>query len=75
MMITNEGTIIRTGVASINTYSRTASGVRVMNVDEGAVIANIVRIAPENALSSEDGTSEGEIVDIAPADEAPEVNE
>ena len=75
MMITNEGTIIRTGVASINTYSRTASGVRVMNVDEGAVIANIVRIAPENALSSEDGTSEGEIVDIAPADEAPEVTE
>ncbi len=53
MMITDKGTIIRTGVSSINVYSRTAGGVRVMNVDDDAVIASIVRIAPESEVSEE----------------------
>ncbi|MEE0969464.1 MAG: DNA gyrase subunit A, partial [Clostridia bacterium] len=54
MMITDKGTIIRTGVSSINVYSRTAGGVRVMNVDADAVIANIVRIAPDSEISSDE---------------------
>ena len=58
MLITDQGTIIRTGVASINTYSRTAAGVRVMNVDSDAIIANIVRIAPESEIIKEEEVSE-----------------
>ena len=47
----NLGTIIRTAVSSINVYSRTAGGVKVMNVDDDAIISNIVRIMPENELA------------------------
>ena len=54
MLITDKGTIIRTGVSSINTYSRTAAGVRVMNVEEDAIISNIVRIAPESEIEKEE---------------------
>ncbi len=53
MLITDKGTIIRTGVASINVYSRTAGGVRVMNVEEDAIIASIVRIAPDDEIKEE----------------------
>ena len=47
MMMTDKGTIIRTNVGSINVYSRTASGVKLMTVDDDAVIAKVVRVAPE----------------------------
>ena len=61
MVITDQGTIIRTGVASINTYSRTASGVKVMNVDDDAIISNIVRIAPESEIAEEEAQIEHEV--------------
>jgi DNA gyrase subunit A len=41
MVITNEGTIIRTATEDIPTYKRSTSGVKVMRLDEGAVVANI----------------------------------
>ena len=44
MLITNEGTIIRTSVSGINVYSRTATGVIVMRLDEGCYINNITRL-------------------------------
>ncbi len=47
MMMTDKGTIIRTNVGSVNVYSRTASGVKLMTVDDDAVIAKVVRVAPE----------------------------
>ncbi len=50
MIITDKGTIIRTAVDSINVYSRTASGVKVMNVDDDAVISGIARISPESEV-------------------------
>ncbi len=44
MLITNEGTIIRTSVSGINVYSRTASGVIVMRLSEGCKINNVARL-------------------------------
>ena len=41
MVITNEGTIIRTSTEDIPTYRRSTSGVKVMRLDEGAKVANI----------------------------------
>ena len=46
MMITNTGTIIRTPVKDIPIYSRTAAGVIVMRLGEGAVIVNTTIISP-----------------------------
>ena len=44
MLITNEGTIIRTSVEGISVYSRTAGGVIIMRLDEGSYINNITRL-------------------------------
>ena len=49
MMITNLGTIIRTPVKDINTYSRTAAGVIVMRLAEGQSIVNFSKVAHEEA--------------------------
>ncbi len=45
MLITNEGTIIRIPVDGINTYSRTAGGVIVMRLNDGAKIVNFAKVA------------------------------
>ncbi len=47
MMITNEGTIIRTPVSGIPVYSRTAGGVIVMRLDAGASLVNFTRVERE----------------------------
>ncbi len=57
MLITNTGTIIRTKIASINTYSRTAGGVTVMKVAEGTSIVGFTPVAPEE---EKDEPTEGE---------------
>ena len=44
MMITNEGTIIRTNVSGINVYSRTATGVILMRLNDGCYINNVARL-------------------------------
>ncbi len=49
MMITNMGTIIRTPVAQINTYSRTAAGVIVMRLADGQSVVNFSKVAHEEA--------------------------
>ena len=41
LMITDDGTIIRTAVSDINVYSRVTQGVRVMRLDEGVHIISI----------------------------------
>ena len=58
MVITDEGVIIRTAVDSINVYSRTAGGVKVMNVDGDAKIIGIARI--ENEAELEKAAEEAE---------------
>ena len=45
MMITNSGTIIRTPVKDIPTYSRSAGGVIVMRLSEGQSIVNFTKVA------------------------------
>jgi DNA gyrase subunit A len=60
MMITNLGTIIRTPVKDINTYSRTAAGVIVMRLGEGQSIVNFAKVAHEEEDEDETVTLEGE---------------
>ena len=52
MMITNTGTVIRTPVAQINTYSRTAAGVIVMRLGEGQTLAGFSQVAHEDEEES-----------------------
>ena len=47
MLITEQGTVIRTPVSQINTYSRTAAGVIVMRLGEGQVLAGFSTVAHE----------------------------
>ncbi len=50
MLITNEGVIIRTSVSNINVYSRTATGVIVMRLADGAFINNVARLEREEEI-------------------------
>ena len=47
MMITDGGTIIRTPVCDIPTYSRTASGVIMMRLSEGQTLVNFTKVKRE----------------------------
>ena len=69
MMITNLGTIIRTPVKQINTYSRTAAGVIVMRLGEGQTLAGFSKVAHEEAEEAE-APAEGAPVTEAPVVEA-----
>ncbi|MBR7111836.1 MAG: DNA gyrase subunit A [Clostridia bacterium] len=71
MAITNLGTIIRTPVAQINTYSRTAAGVIVMRLSDGQTVAGFSKVAHEEV----EGTPEAAPAaapEAAPAETAPE---
>ena len=52
MLITNEGTIIRTSVSSINVYSRTATGVIIMRLNDGHTINNVARLEKEEEIET-----------------------
>ena len=71
MLITNEGTIIRTPVSGINLYSRTASGVIIMRLDDGAKIYNFARIE-KNEEIEEESAREEEALQSAPVPELDE---
>ncbi len=53
MMITDTGTIIRTPAADIPTYSRSAGGVIVMRLSEGAKLVNFTSVPHEEAEEEE----------------------
>ena len=53
MTITDSGIIIRTPASDVSTYSRTASGVIVMRLEEGQRLVNITKVAKEE-LDDED---------------------
>ena len=53
MMITDQGTIVRTPVADINIYSRTASGVIVMRLSEGQKLVTFTKVAREDEAEAE----------------------
>ena len=80
MMITDGGTIIRTPVCDIPTYSRTASGVIMMRLSEGQTLVNFTKvkreedeeIPSENVDSStEENEKVSENVDISTEDSEP----
>jgi DNA gyrase subunit A len=53
LLVSSGGVIIRTAVREISSQGRDATGVRVMNLDEGQMVAAVSRVADE-------GPSEGE---------------
>ena len=73
MMITNTGTVIRTPVAQINTYSRSAAGVIVMRLGEGQTLAGFSKVAHEDEEEAEatDG-AENAPTEVLTAEGAPE---
>ena len=68
MMITNLGTIIRTPVKDINTYSRSASGVIVMRLAEGQSLVNFSKVAHEEV------EEEGEVTEATQTAETPKTD-
>ena len=75
MLITNEGTIIRTSVSGINVYSRTATGVIVMRLAEGSFINNVARLEREEEIEEASEAIEKEIVEAAPTEATHEAME
>ena len=73
MMITDSGTIIRTPVADIPTYSRTAGGVIMMRLNEGQTLVNFTRVPHEEQENAEAETVE--TVETVEAVEAAETTE
>ncbi len=61
MLITNEGTIIRTSVSGINVYSRTATGVILMRLSDGCVINNVARLEKQEEIEKSSEEIEREI--------------
>jgi DNA gyrase subunit A len=61
MLITNEGTIIRTSVSGINVYSRTASGVIIMRLDENSTIKKVARLEKQEDIDAESEAIDREI--------------
>ena len=64
MMITNAGTIIRTPVKDINTYSRAASGVIVMRLADGQSLVNFSKVAHEEITEQ---AADGEAAEVSEA--------
>ena len=60
MLITNDGTIIRTSVENINVYSRTAGGVIIMRLDEGSTIINVARLEKAEQIEKQSEEAERE---------------
>ena len=60
LIISDDGTIIRTHAAGINVYSRTAQGVRVMNLADGVKVISIARTEHEEDGEAEERPEEGE---------------
>jgi DNA gyrase subunit A len=61
MLITNEGTIIRTSISGINVYSRTASGVIIMRLDESSTIKKVARLEKQEEIDAESEAIDREI--------------
>jgi DNA gyrase subunit A len=71
MMITDQGQIVRTHVANIPVYSRSASGVIVMRLADGQSVVNFTKLAREEEKDDElDATAGAETVELTEASEA-----
>jgi DNA gyrase/topoisomerase IV subunit A len=76
MMITDSGIIIRTPAKDVSTYSRTASGVIMMRLEQGQKIVNITKVAKEEEteLPEGDESVEGAVEGDAAVNETTEDN-
>jgi len=61
LLISDDGTIIRIAVDSINVYSRSASGVTVMRMGKGAKLIATARVKREEESDNIEGDSEGSV--------------
>ena len=68
MLITNEGTIIRTSVSGIIVYSRTATGVIVMRLSDGSFINNVARLEKAEEIEEASEAINKEIAESTPAE-------
>ncbi len=70
MLITNNGIIIRIHADGISSYSRTAKGVRIMRLDEGASIVRftVVERDDETENDATETATEDNIAEVAGAD-------
>ena len=66
LLITDDGTVIRTPVSSISTHGRNTQGVRIMRVEEGG---QVVCVAPAEAEEDEEGEAE-----LPPLEDAEELS-
>ena len=76
LIISDDGTIIRMAVTDVNIYGRSAQGVRVMRLSEGAKVISLSRSEAEAEEEGETGealsTNDAEIVEeIQPEETAP----
>ena len=55
LAVTVNGVVIRTPAEAISAQSRNASGVKVMNPDEGDVVASVVLVTPDDDGLDDDG--------------------
>ena len=69
MMITDSGTIIRTPVAGIPTYSRSAGGVIVMRLGEGQKLVNFTSVPHEEQLPDEEVSEDETITEVQTTEE------
>lgn len=60
MMITDSGTVIRIPVSGIPTYSRTAGGVIVMRLGDGAKLVNFTKVEKAEEIGETDAGTEEE---------------
>jgi len=75
MLITNEGVIIRTSVSNINVYSRTATGVIVMRLNDGAYINNVARLERAEEIEEASEAIDKEIAESAPQQQTSQESE
>ncbi|MCL2095710.1 MAG: DNA gyrase subunit A [Oscillospiraceae bacterium] len=65
MIITDDGTMIRTPVSGIRVFAnRAGSGVKVMRTGDGVSIKSVIRVAPEPEEDIEETEEVGEIIDL-----------
>ena len=75
MMITDSGIIIRTPSEGVSVYSRTASGVIMMRLDEGTKLVNVTKTAKEEEKDEETESEAVESAETVEAGESAEVAE
>ncbi len=75
MMITNEGTIIRTNVSGINVYSRTATGVILMRLNEGGYLKTVARLEKCEDIEKETAEINKEIENTPKPEAVPDSSE